>query len=180
MEVFDINPLIDTEVVVPKNDRDLDIYIFELTGKALAHKWVPIEVRVIKTGEKGERLKEYDIPWLGSRALVVRRRAYELLQPVLSQDGEFLELQCATDKLWLFNCTNNIHALDMSQSEIEYIVDGVPDVTKYVFHSDIIGESLLFSIPALMSDTLYATPAFVKLIKQLKITGIEFHKLWEG
>jgi hypothetical protein len=116
MEVFDIEPLGNAEVVVPKNDRDLDIYIFDLLGKPLAHKWIPMEVYVIKADERGRRLPEYDLPWLGAGALVLRERACELLHPELSPYGEFLELKCATDKLWLFNCTNNIHALDMSQT----------------------------------------------------------------
>jgi hypothetical protein len=53
-------------------------------------------------------------------------------------------------------------------------------VHRYAFDKDIIGDSLLFKVPELNSVTLYATRPFIKLIKELKVTGIEFEKLWEG
>ena len=81
------------ELVQPINQEDFERFSLQINGQKQASVWTPISMKLIHA-DLGVQLRESDAPWLGSHALIFRKRVVESLRSILNMEGEFLPLTC--------------------------------------------------------------------------------------
>jgi hypothetical protein len=118
-----------------------------------------------------------DFPWYGSHVLILRSDAAEGLRDIMRPYGEFLPLK-GGNGLELFNATTVLDALDEGRSEIIRFDDGdILNIERYVFHQEVIGNSLIFKLPYRASN-LYMQAGFIEQINGMGLYGIGFALVW--
>jgi hypothetical protein len=79
--------------VLPVDDSDFEV-LRSLSAEREAVRRRPVRVRLLKADEEGHLLEEADMPWLGSHALVLGKRAVEILGELIAADVDLLPLEC--------------------------------------------------------------------------------------
>jgi hypothetical protein len=137
MIVYEPGPAGDYQWVVPEQGGYIAIRdrLSAHQGSRIADRWVPPRLQVLAEDDDGRELRQADMPWFGGDGLVVTARAREVLEPVLSQDAEFLEVEEGGQKLWFVNAWRTIDALDEDHSVVKRFPGSgkVMDIRKYVF-----------------------------------------------
>jgi hypothetical protein len=168
------------EWVQPIDVRDFDA-VYQLDGASLAAHWKPIRVRRLEADEQGTPLRVADLPWLGGHALVVRDRAYRVLNGMLSSCGEFLPLDLidGTDRLWMFNVCRVIEALDEGSSKVVRFPSSgrVMKIDQYVFYPGLVTGQRAFKVP--QTRTLFLGQEAVEAIAAADLSGPAFELVWE-
>lgn len=101
--------------LVFSSDRDLDSGMFDIQGEAISWRKIPrIEVFIEPRKEKPKPLA--DVSALTPGALVMNDRTRGVLEPFLSQFGQFLEMECSGEPYWFYNVTNLIACIDEPRS----------------------------------------------------------------
>jgi hypothetical protein len=168
------------EWVQPVDDNDFDA-VYQLDGTPRARQWRPIQVRRLEADDNGRPWLPADSPWLGAHALVFRERGYQLVDGLLGDAGEFLELDPVdgTDRLWLYNVTQVVDALDEEGSGlVRFPSTGrVMKVNRHVFDVDRITGLVAFRVPQLRS--LFLSGEAVDAISAAKLSGAAFDLVWQ-
>jgi hypothetical protein len=98
------------------NDRDLDSGMFEAEGRPLIWSKKP-KISVFVEPRKQSSLPLADIAALTPGALALNDRAKEVLAPLLSRFGQFLEMDCDGQPRWFYNITSVVSCIDAARSE---------------------------------------------------------------
>ncbi len=134
-------------------------------------------MRIVREDE-GLRLTHSDAPWFSSDVLVFSERAIDALEPLLTQNGELLRLNCSDRSLWAFNPTL-IDALDVEHSTVRRFSSGkLMTIQKYVFFPDAIGRAAAFKIPNRRASPTFLEHAFVERWSSAGLVGLEFEQIW--
>jgi hypothetical protein len=166
------------ELCQPVNQDDYETIILEINGNSKRASWVPIPVRLVLKDE-GKRLITSDAPWLGSHALVFRRRVIDVLGTLLRNNGEILPLNCKSADLSIFNVTNVVDALDERSSDLTRFSSGrLMRVNKYMFYSEVIRGLDLFKIPNLRMSPTFVSERFVNEWTAAGFSGLIFNRVW--
>jgi hypothetical protein len=113
-----------------------------INGESRSATWKPISVEIIDE-DLGRPLFKSD--WLGSDALIFKPRAVESMEPLLREFGELLPLKCDGERLAVYN-PRALDALDETLSSIvRFESKRIMDITRYVFHTDVIKGVEIFS-----------------------------------
>jgi hypothetical protein len=179
MTIFKVDVAEGCECVVPIRSSDWDAFA-SLQGTAVRDRWKPIPVRRVAPS-RGKKAAPSDFPWLGSHVLVMRRRAVDAIQEIISADGELLQL--ATDdgvELFAFN-SRIVDALDKERSELERFPgsDRVMLVRRYVFHAELVGGRVIFRIPEEGNPT-FVNSRFVEAVAGAGLKGLAFRPVFES
>lgn len=148
-------------------------------GKSLKQVWKPLEVEQCSNPDEPPRPPS-DFPTLVS-VPVFSTRAVDAIGETLCHYGEFLPIVYKGVEYYAFNVTNIVDALNVSESELFYIEDGVVfEVMSHVFRPEVIADQLIFKLPQITHRNEYVTERFVDLVTQHGLTGFSFWKVWEG
>lgn len=151
-----------------------------LDGSSRAADWKPILVRRIRPAQH-LGFKPSDFPWLGSWALVMRRKAVDALRDVLEANGEILPLATEDDvELFVYNA-GVVDALDEARSTLWRFPESnrIMDLEKPVFFESAIGRRAIFKLPLRASPT-YVSEEFVHRVKLARLLGLVFNRVWSS
>jgi hypothetical protein len=175
MRIYELILADGQEWALPKVLEDNHV-LSDLRGQC-QHHWVPIRMDLLTEGDEGTSRGYSDFPWYGSHVLILRSDAANGLRDIMSPYGEFLPLK-GGDGLELFNATTVLDALDEGRSEIIRFDDGdILNIERYVFHQEVIGNSLIFKLPYRASN-LYMQAGFIEQINAMELCGIGFELVW--
>ncbi|MGY5585164.1 hypothetical protein [Vibrio cincinnatiensis] len=107
--------------------------------------------------------------------LVLSSRAYELLEPTLKNEGEFLSVSMGEEQVYIFNCLS-FGKEDESVCVKKYL-DGIEDgyATLHFDESDI-EKRYLFKSRLEGCQRLYATDSFKRLCEYYDLQGLRFEE----
>ena len=167
------------ELAHPVSPGGFEDVVLHVNGVKRSSNWQVPEFHLISRDE-GVGLLPVDMPWLGSHALLLKHRALDALEPFLSAHGELLPVPCSP-RLWLFNPTCIIDALDQSASKVERFSSGrLMFVDSYAFNVHRVEKASIFKIPDLRVSPTFFSQGMVQTIQSLGITGLDFKLVWES
>lgn len=152
------------------NDTDLALVrrIFNSCEK-LSERWVK---PICEPHPQFDNSPAPDISFWGN-FLALNAKAYNVLAPVIADDGEFLPIDVKGYSLQLFNCTQ-LSAEIPELSLVKY-EDGFPNgLHSLVFNeSDVYGKAI-FKSKLQGCRALFVTDAFKSLCEQHTLSGLRF------
>ena len=77
----------------PVHEGDFETIKVQIDGSRRGQEWSPPQMRLVSEDD-GKSLLESDSPWLGSDALIFRKRALQRVGAFLEEHGELLPLRC--------------------------------------------------------------------------------------
>ncbi|MDX8454671.1 hypothetical protein RFM98_18065 [Mesorhizobium sp. VK9D] len=158
------------EWVLPVDDGDFEFF-FGLDGRSL-DGWEPPVMRRVAEGEPVYS----DFPWLGGHAPLLRQPAVDALAAALRPYGEFVALR--GEKVWLFNVTNVIDALDEARSQIVRFDGGdILAIERYAFDAGRIGSAEVFKLP-MRASPVFVNDVFVERVRQAGLRNVSFKPVW--
>lgn len=155
----------------------MDFFIDQINGVSRAKTWVPQSIKIVFKGDKGGQRVKSDASFLNlcANAIVLRAEGAERIGSFLRQHGELLPLACKEDKLFVFNPTQIVDALDEKKSDIWRFGDGrLISVRKYVFRSAALAGADLFKIPNLRLSPVFFSEAAMNRWVDSGISGLVF------
>lgn len=167
----------DFEWINTYKDEDYEVFL-SFDGKPLKNSWKPVRVRRVRADER-QGFKASDFPWLGSHALVMRRRALDSLGDLLLQNGEILPLATEDNvELFVFN-SKVLDALDEETSSVMRFpgTNRIMRVRKYEFIESKVTDIAIFRLPFRASPT-FVSDSFVERYKTADLVGLEFKEVW--
>ena len=177
--IYEPAPAEGYEWVNTVSPEDYDVF-WSFDGKSLTSSWAPIRVRFVSSDEYHSAMRS-DFPWLGSHALVLRKRAIDVLQPILRGQAEILPLVADdTQELAILNVTRVLDALCISQSEIIRFpgTDRIMKVIRPEFREELLANVDIFRLPFRASST-YVSQRFVDAIDRAGLKGLRFRLAWK-
>ena len=180
IEIYDTICADGFELCHPVDAGDWEHIRVHVNGEVRSRTWRPIPVRLIRENE-GERLSRSDSPWLGSHAPIFRASALDVLGDLLEPHGEFLPLSCPDARLWMFNATRVIDALDEEASSVVRFESGaIMMIDRPVFRLDRLADVHAFKIPSLRVSPVFFGGAIVRRWMESELQGLEFVKVGSG
>jgi hypothetical protein len=168
------------ELCHPDDTRDWDTANTMTDGSRRKASWRPFAVHLVHL-DQGRRLAEADAPWFGDHALVLRESAVGAMGDMLTDSGEPLPLLCDEAKLWLYNPTVVLDALDEGASTVLRFDDGrIMYIQKHAFRPEIVRGVSVFKLATVGRSSVFFGPAFVQRWQAARLTGLEFKKVWSG
>lgn len=151
-----------------------------LRARSPGDPWHPVWMFLLAVDEEGQPRRKADLPWLGSYALVVTRRAREVLAEVVGEDAEVLPLDCDDgEDLWLVSARLTLDALDVGSSGIRRFSNGkIMSVDRYVFKEESVGGLRCFRVP--QEPGMFVTDEVVTAVRDAGLRGTTFRRLWHS
>lgn len=166
------------ELCHPINPDDFEKINIEVNGAPRRSGWKPIQMEIVRN-DAGRQLIASDSPWLGSHALVFKRRAVEKLENELLTYGELLPAKCASADVWIYNPTRVLDALDEAAASVLRFDDGrIMLIQRYAFKEDDVRDIDVFKIPGIRVSPTFVSQAFVDRWNGSSLKGLEFRKVW--
>ncbi|EJQ61490.1 hypothetical protein IG7_05440 [Bacillus cereus HuA2-4] len=139
---------------------------------------------LVKYAEEG---KYTDFPkfWGEVGTPMVSRKAKELLEPLISNNVEFLPLIHADtgETYYIINILNTIDAIDYDKAVLKKLRSGLAvNFKKYAFLPDLVENQKIFKVylnQTLFITTVFASDELKNLIQQSDLTGFEFVEVWD-
>jgi hypothetical protein len=183
MNVYDMQPDYLAEKWVcfaTKNRLALPLHPWDDAAFFDAHPKIEIEQN-LASAPRGSKLLLPDYTQLGARHPVFSERARRLLEPHLEGCGRWIELGFDAAPYWLFFITNVVDALDVHRSEVNRFADGrAMRVVTYVFNPEALQHQFLCTLSLLPGTHRIVTDTFVDLVRQHRLTGFLFQRLWSS
>jgi len=168
------------ELCHPDNRDDWETAAAMVDGTPRATSWKPFGVHLVRIDE-GKKLQAADAPWFGGHALVLRERAVDAMGPMLTDSGELLPLTSVEAKLWMYNPTLAIDALDEGASTILRFDDGrIMYVQRFAFRPDVVRDVPVFKVANLRRGQVFFGPEFVERWRGAGLSGLEFKEVWRS
>jgi hypothetical protein len=175
MRVYEPTVVEGYQWVLPVDDADFEVFR-TFSGDRCGSRWKTVPVRLLKSGEDGQPLRQADMPWLGSHAMVLGRRAVEVLGEVVAPDAELLPLACEDAELWLLNVWRVIDALDLEHSAVVRFpsTGRIMTVKRPVFRAEQLDGIRCFKIPGVLRGPTYVTEGVVAVAEAARLSGVRF------
>ena len=111
--------------------------------------------------------------------LLLAEDAIDLLEPMLSEAGYFIDVALQTSRHYrLFVCNHRVDALDLARSEMELFPSGnVLEAFRYEFLLDRLPKTALFMLTN-RHATLFATDRFRAAVEAHDMVGFVFKHVW--
>lgn len=127
------------------------------------------------------RLRKGDTPGLSTHIPVFNSKAVEILADFLEPNGELLPITCDGERLFVFNVTRVVDALDEDNSELKLFSDGeIMDVVGFSFFEEKLSGMTVFKIPQLIRMDVFVTDPFVERVEAAKLKGFKFRLVWSS
>ena len=168
------------ELCHPDDERDFEVVRSKVSGMPQGPTWNPISVHLVKLDE-GRKLRSSDAPWFGAHALAIGEKAIGAMGDLLTNNGELLPLSCGEAKLWLFNPTVLLDALDEHASTLMRFDDGrIMYIQRPVFRPELVRDVPVFKLATLPTARMYFGGAFVDRWQKAKLKGVWFRTVWSA
>jgi hypothetical protein len=166
------------ELCYPEDKNDFDRINTLINGERRRETWLPIRMRIVNI-DQGVSLKRSDSPWLGSNALIFRKKAIDALRSLLEVDGELLPLSCPGQELWIYNTFRVLDALDEDASTVMRFPTGKAFmIQKHVFRPEIVKNVPIFKLSLLRVSPTFVNGTFVERWRSLGLQGLDFTEAW--
>ena len=111
---------------------------------------------------------------------IFTRRAVEALGDLLEDNGEIIPATCEGDRIFFFNVTKVIDALDESSSEVIRFDDSsdVMSIDRHAFFREKLVGAAIFKIPQWPTRRVYVTDRFVERVESTGLKGFWFRRVW--
>lgn len=154
----------------------------QIIGKPLLKFWIPVKIRIIKNDPTTKNMTAGDFPYFSAHVPLFSWHAVSVLRDILEPHGEFLPLDCKEQKFIAFNVFTFLDVLDIHRSEITYFEDGkrIMAIDKYSFLPFNWKDVVIFKLPQESKGYVFVTDTFVNRVKEAKLKGFDFEKVWEG
>ncbi|PTT79020.1 hypothetical protein DBR42_22220 [Pelomonas sp. HMWF004] len=165
----------DYAMVVPLRQDDLIGHRFDTDGSPKDWADRPLVAFADSSRRKNKR-PPADVSVMVPGALVLSRRAFDVLGPFLLKFGELLELECeiGAEIRYFYNVTHLVHCVDVGRSE----KNSFGDIRLEVFdESNVPEHACVFKDPATADLRIYVNAAAAAFIEERSasagLTGIE-------
>jgi hypothetical protein len=161
--------------VFPVDSAEFERF-FALDGTPIEN-WHSPEMKLVVEQEEGP--SQYsDFPWLGRHAPLLRKPAVDALGEVLRRYGQILPLR--GERVWLWNVTNVLAALDEEGSDIVRFDHGdILTIERYKFRPDVIAGSEIFKLP-IRASPVFVNSLFVERVRQADLKCVSFDPIWSA
>lgn len=114
--------------------------------------------------------------------LVMDQVAKSKLENILSSYGEFLPIYSNERELFLFHLLNRLPALDVDQSEVQYLPGSnrIGNIRKYAFRKEVIDDQWIFDADQDSRAQIFVTDRFIELIEEYQLEGLDYILFWQG
>lgn len=175
MEIYKLKADVENYKWVTKQPfRDIE-FLDEYLGLSMKKGWKPLTLEYIN--ESGdEDMKFGDFPNFVPGFSVVSEEAYKALEPVISNETEFLEVSVKDEKrrFYLMNVTLVLDCLDFDNSNIVRFDDGrIMMVKKHYFLENRVKDNIIFRLYGDERD-VFVTKKFIETVEKHKLQGFEF------
>jgi hypothetical protein len=147
-------------------------------GSPRREHWTPVKVRRVRA-DKDSAFYSSDFPWLGADALVMRRKAVDVLRDLLEAYGEILPLEDEGGvELFVLNA-RALDALDEQRSEIQRFASSarIMRIKSLAFREPVVRGVDIFRLPH-RASAIYVSERFVEAVEKAGLVGLEFNKVW--
>jgi hypothetical protein len=159
------------------NGDDYEIFL-SFDGSPRQEHWTPVKARRVRMDERSACYPS-DFPWLGTDALVMRRKAVDALRDLLEANGEILPLEDEGGaELFVLNA-RVLDALDEQRSEIVRFPssDRIMRIKSVAFQESVVRGADIFRLPLRASST-YVSERFIEAVAKAGLVGLEFNNVW--
>jgi hypothetical protein len=165
-------------LVFVNTDDDWKV-IYQFNGTSIGSAWRPRSVEVLYDEDHAEDRPRSDFPSLFGHLPVFSRRAVEVLESLLKENGELLPLDCKDGDYFVFNVTRVVDALDEAHSELVRFSDGkIMDIKRFIFQADRLTDIDIFKLPQMPLGKIFVTDKFVRVVQEAGLTGFAFELVW--
>ena len=154
-------------------------------GRSPTRDWQPKRLAATWTAPKaGGRVREFnDYPCVNLGDPAFSERAMYALRDMLEPNGELLPLTTKTNhRYFYYNVLTVADAIDIERSEIEWMTSKLVGITalnirRFEFRADRLAGLSIFRIVEQTTGT-FVTQPFVDRVKQHRLRGFNFIKVW--
>ncbi len=146
---------------------------FDITGKPL--NWLtPPKVEPFIDPRRKRQKPRADIEYITWGAIVLNKRAYQVLQPYLLPFGEFLLLDCLGETLYFYNVTTFHPVIDRANLPPGGLISGKPTFNESAIPSGfcIFKDELTARVAIYLNEEAKST--LENLLNEHKLTGLIF------
>ena len=179
---FESFALIDAPSILGRDNFDEDITPgFEMSGTEREWKPVFFKDRDWKAPKVVGRVPEFqNFSSIDFVLPVFNKKACEILNDFLTPNGELLSIDSPNGDFYFYNVTRVLDALDVKNSDVEFWCDpptSAIDIRYFSFKENVIEDHSIFRF---IEDPmrLVVTDQFVKIVRDNKLTGFHFDKIW--
>jgi hypothetical protein len=158
------------------NSTELYPFSSRFNGKPIKGRWIDVKM-IWDTA----RVPKGDYPSLHPNIPVFNQKAVTALKYLLEENGEIFPTVCGGERLFFFNVTRVIDALNESESEVIRFNNSskVLDIDRYSFYEKKLIGASIFRIPQFL-DWIYVTDIFVKRVESAGLKGFWFPLVWSS
>ena len=121
----------------------------------------------------GKQLVTPDVSLWASTYLVLSTKAYEVLNEVLIDEGEFLPINIEGEDAFIFNCLS--FGQEVETICVKKYLDGIEDGLESLFFEEYdVSDRYLFKSKLQGCQALYATENFRELCEQNQLNGLRY------
>ena len=162
------------QMVLPPDEADWDV-LHEFDGRSLSDDWRPVHVEVFRDGGSNRDLPHGNFPLLASHIPVFDARALEVLEDLLVGHGEFLPLECSSNRYYALNITCLANALDEEHSVIRRFDDGsIMHIPEPALYGERIQDLTIFKLQQRPKGRPFVTQPFVDRVEETGLKGFLF------
>jgi len=171
----DVNSYASLQLPLPQDEiRD-----FDFDGTYWGNTWVPLQAELV--AEESYEIGDFASLETVLGVLVCSDEALVCLLPVLSGEVEILPLAVKNSdhRYSILNPLNVIDCLDEPESMIvRSVFSGrIIAIEEYKFLEKSLSGVGLFKIPQTVTKTVFATDLFYNIVRQSRLTGLEFRHI---
>lgn len=135
--------------------------------------WIPMNVGFESCGTK-----RGDFFSVFARAFACNSKAWNILEPLISDSVKTLPLECDSKEFNLLKVTNIIDCLDYSKADVfRFQKTGrVLGIRKHAFKEELIMNQHFFAIPEIRFESL-VSETFKNVVEQNKLEGLIFEQV---
>ena len=159
------------------NEIELRKYSMDYEGKPILSDWKKNDINYV---DKGRR--DFDICVATSPLYILSKKAYDLLQKILNQYGEFLSFKFPNDNYIGYHCTNIIEGLNVENSKFDWLdkeQGWLNGISKYSFFKKKIDNELIFRLPSKYDYKTFFSEELKQVIENSSLRAFEFSEIKE-
>lgn len=148
---------------------------FKKTNTSIADSWQNFEAKFLAPDGKQDAEIRPDITtWSSSCHLVLNEKAYQALNKLLAEYGEFLPTTCEGSRYYIFNCQTTKPA-DEANSEKRINMGLQEGLNRLTFDDSVIGATPAFKTDYDLFTSLFCSQQFKDLVEENHLQGLSFH-----